>query len=67
MPKYLRLIAPSGCDEANEGTNRYRVDLDGTVVMPFDVAQHFLHNVSGFVLAPEGDQPPEDWTPKHRP
>lgn len=63
MPRYLRLIAPSGCDEANEGTTRYRIDLDGTVIMPAEIAQHFLHNVSGFALAPESEQPGDDWEP----
>jgi hypothetical protein len=63
MPRYLRLIAPIGTDEANEGTTRFRVGLDGTVVMPFEIAQHFLHNVSGFVLAPESEQPGDDFVP----
>lgn len=65
MRRYLRLIAPPGCDEANENTTRYRVDLDGTVIMPFEVAQHFLHNVSGFSLAAESEQPPDDYEPPH--
>lgn len=61
--RYVRLIAPSGCDEANEGTTLYRVDLDGTVIMPLEVAQHFLHNVSGFAMAAESQQPGDDYKP----
>lgn len=45
-PKKLRIT--QGTDEANDGTNRYPVERDGTVVVPADVADRLLQG-GGFI------------------
>jgi hypothetical protein len=57
MPKMVKLIAPQGTDECNQGTVRYRVHEDGTVTVPDYVAADLMHG-AGFALAP--DQPADD-------
>jgi hypothetical protein len=47
----VRLIAPSGTDECNYGTDRYRVHEDGTVTVPAEVAKDLVHG-AGLALAP---------------
>ena len=44
----LKLRAPPGTDEANYGTERYRVDNSGEVEMPDDAVEGLLA-VGGFV------------------
>jgi hypothetical protein len=56
----LELIAPAGCDEANHGTERYRVDNNGRVRVPREAA-HYLIRYAGFQpvpLPPISEQPP---------
>jgi hypothetical protein len=48
----LELVAPGGVDEANHGTERYRVDNDGHVRVPREAA-HYLIRFAGFRPAPE--------------
>ncbi len=50
MPALVRLRAQFGSDEANFGTERYRVDNDGTVLVSVDAAPSLLHN-GGFTMA----------------
>jgi len=38
----IELIAPGGCDEANHGTVKYRVDNNGRVRVPREAAQWFI-------------------------
>jgi len=57
-PKTLRVT--QGTDEANDGTNRYRVAPDGTVVVPADVADRLM--AGGGFLEVVSDEPPT--TPK---
>jgi hypothetical protein len=47
----IELIAPGGCDEANHGTMKYRVDNDGHVRVPREAAQWFIR-YGGFRPAP---------------
>ncbi|MBF6560542.1 MAG: hypothetical protein IVW56_09645 [Candidatus Binataceae bacterium] len=54
MPDFVTLVAPPGTDEANHGTERYRVGNDRTVRVPREAARHLIHN-AGFKLAPEKD------------
>jgi hypothetical protein len=57
MPeKMVRLVAPTGTDECNFGTTRYRVGDDGTVVVPEEAAKDLVHG-AGFSLAPVTMQP----------
>lgn len=51
---FVTLVAPPGTDEANHGTERYRVGNDGRVAVPREAARHLIHN-AGFTLAPEKD------------
>jgi hypothetical protein len=46
----IELIAPGGCDEANHGTRRYRVDNDGRVRVPREAAQYLVR--AGFYWPP---------------
>jgi len=59
--KLVRLKAPEGADEANYGEERFRVDNDGTVLVP-QAAVADLVAVGGFSLIPEA--PPEGPTPE---
>ena len=45
----LKLKAPPGTDEANFGTERFRVDNSGEIDVPADAAEPLL-NVGGFVM-----------------
>jgi hypothetical protein len=53
----LDLVAPGGCDEANHGGVRYRVDNDGHVHVPRDAAFWLIHR-GGFKPAPDPDPGP---------
>jgi hypothetical protein len=46
----IDLVAPGGCDEANHGTFRYRVDNDGHVRVPREAAFWLIRN-GGFRVA----------------
>lgn len=48
---FLDLVAPGGCDEANHGTERYRVDNDGRVRVPREAAEWLIRK-GGFKVAP---------------
>lgn len=48
----VRLRAPLGTDEANHGTNRYRVDNDGVIVVPREAVEPLV-SVGGFHLIEE--------------
>jgi hypothetical protein len=50
MPKLIALRAMFGQDEANHGTARYRVGIDGLVTVPPEVAVHLISN-GGFTVA----------------
>ncbi len=50
MPDLIALRAMFGQDEANHGTARYRVGIDGTVNVPSDVAVHLVNNGGFSVL-----------------
>jgi hypothetical protein len=54
----LELIAPGGCDEANHGTERYRVDNDGRVRVPREAA-FYLIRYGGFRPAPPPQPAPQ--------
>ncbi len=54
----IELIAPGGCDEANHGTERYRVDNNGRVRVPREAA-HYLIRYGGFHPAPPPDPAPQ--------
>lgn len=45
----IRLRAPAGTDEANVGTQRFRVHDDGTITVPHDVAVILESGAAGFV------------------
>jgi hypothetical protein len=47
--EFITLRAVFGQDEANHGTQRYRVDNDGLLRVPREVAEHLLHN-GGYVV-----------------
>jgi hypothetical protein len=47
----IELIAPGGCDEANHGTLRYRVDNSGRIRVPREAAHWFIR-YGGFKPAP---------------
>jgi hypothetical protein len=51
MDDLIELVAPGGCDEANHGTARYRVDNDGRVRVPREAA-FWLIRKAGFAVAP---------------
>jgi hypothetical protein len=60
--KWVRAYGPRGTDIANFGEHEFKVHEDGH----FDVlaeAVEGLTRVGGFVVAPEHEQPPEDWEP----
>ena len=44
MEDLIELIAPGGCDEANHGTARYRVDNDGRIRVPREAAYWLIRN-----------------------
>jgi hypothetical protein len=50
MDDLIELIAPGGCDEANHGTERYRVDNNGRIRVPREAALHLIR--AGFRPAP---------------
>jgi hypothetical protein len=54
----IELVAPSGTDEANHGTERYRVDNSGRVRVPREAA-FYLIRYGGFVPAPAPDPAPQ--------
>jgi hypothetical protein len=56
----IELIAPGGCDEANHGSERYRVDNSGRVRVPRDAA-FYLIKFGGFRPLPIA--PPETTAP----
>jgi hypothetical protein len=47
----LELVAPGGCDEANHGVERYRVDNNGRVRVPREAAYWLIRN-GGFKPVP---------------
>jgi hypothetical protein len=58
----IELAAPAGCDEANHGTARYRVDNNGRVKVPREAA-FWLISKGGF--SPVSPTPPaSDTAPK---
>jgi hypothetical protein len=46
----IELIAPYGTDEANHGTERYRVDNNGLIRVPREAAFHLIR--AGFKPVP---------------
>jgi hypothetical protein len=46
----IELVAPGGCDEANHGTERYRVDNNGRIRVPREAAFHLIR--AGFLPVP---------------
>jgi hypothetical protein len=46
----IELVAPGGCDEANHGTERYRVDNNGRIRVPREAA-FWLIRSGGFRVA----------------
>jgi hypothetical protein len=56
----IELIAPHGTDEANHGTERYRVDNNGRIRVPREAAFHLIR--AGFKIVPLPD-PPRDPPP----
>ena len=63
--KWVRVYGPPGCDEANYGVHEFDRHEDGH----FDVlaeAVPGLCSVGGFVVAPESEQPPDDFEPAPR-
>ena len=56
MEDMIELVAPGGTDEANHGTERYRVDNPGRVRVPREAAFHLIR--AGFVPVP-ADPPPD--------
>jgi len=52
----IELIAPGGCDEANHGTERYRVDNNGRIRVPREAAFHLIR--AGFVPVATPPPPP---------
>jgi hypothetical protein len=58
MDDLIELVAPGGTDEANHGTERYRVDNSGRVRVPREAA-HYLIRYGGFRPVPAApDQAP---------
>lgn len=57
----VKLRITQGTDEANDGTNRYPVERDGTVVVPAEVADRLMRG-GGFIEV-VGDAPaaPKGW------
>jgi hypothetical protein len=51
----IELVAPGGCDEANHGTERYRVDNSGRIRVPREAAFHLIR--AGFIPVPPPDDP----------
>jgi hypothetical protein len=49
----IELIAPGGCDEANHGTVRYRVDNDGRIRVPREAAYWLIHRAGFRVVDPD--------------
>ena len=58
MRKLVRVYGPSGCDEANYGTERFVRHEDGHFDVPEEALQGLL-TVGGFTVAPP-DQPASD-------
>ena len=58
MGRMIKLHAPPGTDEANFGTERYRVDNDGTVYVPEEAAADLIAS-GGFYADPEPVELPE--------
>jgi hypothetical protein len=56
MEDLIELIAPGGCDEANHGMVRYRVDNNGRVRVPREAA-FYLIRYGGFLPAPPPPAP----------
>jgi hypothetical protein len=59
----VKLKAPDGTDEANFGEQRFRVDNDGTILVPKDAAEYFL-GVGGFELVKDKSDAPADEVPE---
>jgi hypothetical protein len=59
----IELIAPGGCDEANHGGARYRVDNDGRIRVPRDAAFWFIKH-GGFRPVPARPAAPEPEPPQ---
>jgi hypothetical protein len=60
MPR-VKLTAPLGTDEANFGTERLRVDNDGTVDVPEEAVDSLVH-MGGFIRDPAAHQAHDDGT-----
>jgi hypothetical protein len=54
--KTRRLRAPAGADEANYGTERFRVDNDGTVTVPEEAVESLTHT-GGFAEIDDEEKP----------
>jgi hypothetical protein len=55
----IELIAPYGTDEANHGTERYRVDNSGRLRVPREAAFHLIRAGFKVIPPPAPDPPPE--------
>jgi hypothetical protein len=71
MDDMIELVAPGGTDEANHGTERYRVDNSGRVRVPREAAFYLIKH-AGFRTAPPasagaGLPPPPDPVPAPTP
>jgi hypothetical protein len=63
----IELIAPHGCDEANHGTERYRVDNNGRIRVPREAAYHLIRAGFKIVPAPPDDPPSPAAAPTRTP
>jgi hypothetical protein len=64
MRNWVKMIAPAGTDECNFGETRFKVHDDQTVIVPIEAARDLMHG-AGFAMAPEDQQPGEDYEPPH--
>jgi hypothetical protein len=55
MSDLIELVAPGGCDEANHGGIRYRVDNDGRIRVPREAAFWFI-KYGGFRPIPKATE-----------
>ena len=62
MRRWIRVYGPVGADEANYGEHRFVRHEDGTFVVLAEAVAG-LCAVGGFTVAPENEQPPEDYEP----
>jgi hypothetical protein len=55
------LLVTQGSDEANDGTSRYRVETDGTVRVPADVAERLMLGGGFIEVVGEAAPAPSGW------